>query len=60
VTVRFVINRDGSVSNVSNGGSSIPDSSVVNCVVRAFYSLSFPKPEGGIVTVGYPIMFAPG
>ncbi|HEX2732711.1 MAG TPA: AgmX/PglI C-terminal domain-containing protein [Polyangiaceae bacterium] len=60
VSVRFVINRDGSVSNVSNGGSSIPDSSVVNCVVRAFYGLSFPKPEGGIVTVVYPIMFAPG
>jgi hypothetical protein len=60
VTVRFVINRNGSVSNVSNGGSSIPDSSVVNCVVRAFYGLSFPKPEGGIVTVGYPIMFSPG
>ncbi len=60
VSVRFVINRDGSVSNVSNGGSSIPDSSVVNCVVRAFYGLSFPKPEGGIVTVVYPIMFSPG
>jgi hypothetical protein len=60
VSVRFVINRDGSVSNVSNGGSSIPDSGVVNCVVRAFYGLSFPKPEGGIVTVVYPIMFAPG
>ncbi len=60
VSVRFVINRDGSVSNVSNGGSSIPDSGVVNCVVRAFYGLSFPKPEGGIVTVVYPIMFSPG
>jgi hypothetical protein len=60
VSVRFVINRNGSVSNVSNGGSSIPDAGVVNCVVRAFYGLSFPKPEGGIVTVTYPIMFAPG
>lgn len=60
VSVRFVINRNGSVSNVSNGGSSMPDSNVVNCTVRAFYGLSFPKPEGGIVTVTYPIMFAPG
>lgn len=60
VSVRFVINRNGSVSNVSNGGSSMPDANVVNCVVRAFYGLSFPKPEGGIVTVTYPIMFAPG
>ncbi len=60
VSVRFVINRDGSVSNVGNGGSSLPDSGVVNCVVRAYYGLSFPKPEGGIVTVVYPIMFSPG
>lgn len=60
VSVRFVIGRDGSVSNVSNGGSDIPDSSVVQCVVRAYYGLSFPQPEGGIVTVVYPIMFSPG
>jgi hypothetical protein len=60
VTVRFVIGRDGSVSNVSNGGSDIPDSAVVGCVIRNYYGLSFPQPEGGIVTVVYPIMFSPG
>lgn len=60
VTVRFVIGRDGAVSNVSNGGSDLPDSSVVSCVVKAFYGLSFPKPEGGIVTVQYPILLQPG
>lgn len=60
VSVRFVIGRDGSVSNVSNGGSDIPDSNVVQCVIRAYYGLSFPQPEGGIVTVVYPIMFSPG
>jgi pSer/pThr/pTyr-binding forkhead associated (FHA) protein len=60
VSVRFVIGRDGAVSNVGNGGSDLPDGGVVSCVVRAFYGLSFPQPEGGIVTVVYPIMFAPG
>ncbi len=60
VSVRFVIGRDGSVSNVSNGGSDLPDSGVVSCVISAFYGLSFPQPEGGIVTVVYPIMLAPG
>ena len=60
VAVRFVIGRDGAVSNVGNGGSDLPDSSVVGCVVRAFYGLSFPQPEGGIVTVTYPILFSPG
>jgi hypothetical protein len=60
VAVRFVIGRDGAVSQVGNGGSDMPDSGVVSCVVRAFYGLSFPQPEGGIVTVVYPIMFSPG
>jgi hypothetical protein len=32
----------------------------VSCVISAYYGLSFPQPEGGIVTVVYPIMFSPG
>jgi hypothetical protein len=27
-------------------------------VQRAFYGVSFPQPEGGIVTVSYPIVFS--
>lgn len=60
VAVRFVIDRSGAVSSVGNGGSDLPDASVVSCVVRSFSGLSFPQPEGGIVTVVYPISFAPG
>lgn len=60
VSVRFIIGRDGAVSSVGNGGSDLPDSSVVSCVVRAFYGLSFPQPDDGIVTVVYPIMLSPG
>ncbi len=60
VAVRFVIGRDGSVSQAANGGSDMPDSNVVSCVTRAFYGLSFPAPDAGIVTVTYPIMFSPG
>jgi hypothetical protein len=59
VAVRFVIGRDGDVSNVANGGSDLPDAGVVSCVTRAFYGLSFPHPENGIVTVTYPIIFSP-
>ena len=59
VTARFVIGRDGAVSQVSDGGSDIGSRAVVSCVVRAFYGLSFPQPEGGIVTVTYPIVFSP-
>lgn len=59
VTARFVIGRDGAVSNVSASGD-LPDSQVRSCVASAFYGLSFPTPENGIVTVSYPIMLTPG
>ncbi len=60
VTVRFIIGNDGKVSNVSNGGSDLPDAEVVTCVMHAYSRVSFPQPEGGIVTVVYPISFTPG
>jgi hypothetical protein len=59
VSARFVIGRDGAVSNVGDGGSDMPDRAVTSCVMRAFYGISFPQPEGGIVTVTYPIVFSP-
>jgi hypothetical protein len=59
VEARFVIERDGSVGSATNGGSDLPDSAVVSCVVSAYYSLSFPPPSNGIVRVTYPIMFSP-
>jgi hypothetical protein len=59
VVVRFVIGRDGAVTDAVDDGSDLPSSGVVACVTRAFYGLSFPQPEGGIVTVRYPIFFSP-
>lgn len=59
VAVRFVIGRDGAVSNVSAMGG-FPDAQVQSCVQSAFYGLSFPEPDGGIVQVTYPLMFSPG
>ncbi len=60
VAVKFVIDRSGAVSMSQDGGSDLPDQGVVGCVVRGFSNLSFPQPEGGIVTVVYPIIFNPG
>jgi hypothetical protein len=59
VVARFVIGRDGAVSNVSASGD-VPDAAVKSCVASAFYGLSFPSPDNGIVTVSYPIMLTPG
>ncbi len=60
VAVKFVIARDGSVSTAQDGGSDLASESVRQCVVRAFGEMSFPEPEGGIVTVVYPVALSPG
>lgn len=60
IATKFVIDRSGAVSMAQDGGSDMPDRSVVSCVVRNFSNLSFPAPDGGIVTVVYPIHFTPG
>lgn len=59
VAARFVIGRDGAVSAVGNGGSDLPDSSVVACFLHAVQGLSFPRPLGGVVTVTYPFQLSP-
>ncbi len=59
VAVKFVIGEDGSVELAQDAGSALPDDAVVNCVVRNFQVLTFPPPEGGKVTVTYPLVFAP-
>ena len=60
IAVRFVIARDGHVSRSSIAGNTLTDCRVAACVRDAFRSLSFPPPEGGVVTVVYPIMLEPG
>jgi Ca-activated chloride channel family protein len=60
VSVRFAIGADGAVGAVSNAGSDLPDGNVIQCVVRSFPSLSFPQPDGGVVSVIAPMVFTPG
>ncbi len=60
LSTQFVIDKDGAISSVStNAKSTLPDPNVRACIRRAFGGLSFPKPEGGIVTVIYPLHFSP-
>jgi hypothetical protein len=60
VTLRFVIGRDGGVSKATVFENTLPDCQVASCVRDVMKSLAFPVPEGGIVTVIYPIMLEPG
>ncbi len=59
VTLSFVIGTDGSVTSVK-ATSSLTDTEVQTCVAAAFKTLSFPKPDSGIVQVTYPLLFTPG
>jgi hypothetical protein len=60
IAVKFVIDLSGAVAMSADGGSDMPDQDVVQCVVRGFGKLHFPEPDGGMVTVVYPIQFSPG
>jgi len=61
VAIKFIIDRQGNVANVSRDPSTtMSDAAVVSCVQRGFSSLVFPQPEGGIVTVIFPVIFDPG
>lgn len=57
VVVRFVVNTDGSVKDVGNGGSDLPDETVVKCVMNLFRGMMFPEGDK-ISTVTFPITFA--
>ena len=58
ISVQFVIDREGAVTMAMAGSdTTLPDREVVRCVTKAYESMSFPKPEGGIVTVVYPVTF---
>jgi hypothetical protein len=60
IAPRFVIAADGSVGSIgTDTTTTVSDWRVVECVKRAFSSLTFPQPEGGLVTVIFPITFAP-
>jgi hypothetical protein len=61
VVTRFLIARNGSVgfSAQDEQETEFPDPGVVSCIVQAFGNLSFPEPEGGTVTVVYPLTLTP-
>ena len=59
VTVKFEIDPDGIVRRSADARSDLPDESVVECTVDAYRTLHFPKPNGGVVTVYFPLIFNP-
>lgn len=58
VATRFLIDHTGRVVSSASAGSDLASRDVVSCVTKAFTTLEFPEPEGGTVTVVYPIVFS--
>jgi outer membrane biosynthesis protein TonB len=57
VNLSFVIHRDGSVDRVR--AVALDDPALARCIEKTARSLSFPRPEQGIVTVDWPLVFRP-
>ncbi|MBW2261922.1 MAG: TonB family protein [Deltaproteobacteria bacterium] len=61
VTVKFVIGSSGTVEMSALESSSLGNSTIEQCVVKAFRSWTFPAPQdGGMVVVTIPIAFSEG
>ena len=57
VTVRWRIELDGKVGSANVLKSSLGDSKVESCVLRAIRRMRFQKPEGGICIIQWPFVF---
>jgi hypothetical protein len=59
IAVDLVIGTDGATKAASLQSTMFPDVLVAQCVRRVFYSLQYPRPESGEVTVVYALRFTP-
>lgn len=57
VTLEWTIGPGGEVMDIGTKTSSLRSSEVVTCLLGVVRPLRFPKPEGGVVIVSYPILF---
>ncbi len=57
VALEWTIGGDGSVVEVGTKVSTLKSPEVVGCLLDLLRGLKFPKPQGGVVVVSYPILF---
>jgi hypothetical protein len=55
--MHFTIGLDGKVIDGQVESKDRPE--LAPCIEKVMRAMVFPPPNGGIVTVGYPLMFAP-
>jgi TonB family protein len=59
LTVHFVIGTEGRVSSAAVESSDLGEAGMERCILEVFRAMSFPKPRGSVVSVRYPLTFAP-
>lgn len=57
VLLEWTIDRAGDVSEVRTKLATLKSSEVVSCLLDLLRTLKFPKPNGGVVIVSYPVLF---
>ncbi len=55
--LRLQIDESGRLVHVDDAGSVLPDPYAVDCMAEAFFSMEFPKPTGGPVSIRYGVDF---
>lgn len=57
VATRIIIGPTGAVAAATDAGSTLPDKTVIACILQEMRTLVFPKPENGMVIINYPLVF---
>jgi hypothetical protein len=59
VLAHVELSASGRVASVSDHGSSFAEQTVIACVLDIFRNLKFPVPDGGPLSMTYPVNFSP-
>jgi hypothetical protein len=57
VLLEWTIGADGDVKQVGTKSVTLKSNEVVSCLLELLRTLKFPKPNGGVVIVSYPVLF---
>lgn len=60
VGIKLVISRDGTIGNIEATSRDAVDVLTADCVLNVIRELRFPPPEGGMVTLQFPLVLGSG
>ncbi|MBS2022527.1 MAG: AgmX/PglI C-terminal domain-containing protein [Deltaproteobacteria bacterium] len=57
VLLEWTIGAEGDVTQVGTKSVTLKSNEVVSCLLNVLRELKFPKPNGGVVIISYPVLF---